>query len=236
MQAHFVEQNGLAAAVQDLLQELSPDLVLVDTFPRGVLGELAEIDFGCPAWLVGRWLKLAYAARLEVRAAVGRYQQVLNCELTPWQGLDIGPVVPPPVPAGESCEVLWLGSGPLAEQRRLQQLLQAVTAAPDLGLGRADVGALLAAAGLVISAGGYNAYHEIVQAGTPAIFWPQDRLYDEQSLRVQGKLGPSCRAWHRCVHDESGLKAALQEWRELRPSPAEPMSLSRPQLLRSLFR
>lgn len=214
--------------VQPLLQRLQPDLLLVDTFPRGLMGELTPTG---PAWLIGRWLKPDYAARRAVQASLSLYQAVLNVELTPWDGgADVGPVVPPPAPPGEPRRLVWLGSGPPAEQHRLRQLLPpgVTVAAPDLGCARGDLVELLAAAALVISAAGYNAYHEIVQAGCPVIFWPQSRLYDQQEIRARGQLGPAPRSWHRCVSDEQGLRSALEEWREVRPPAAVPVRLADP--------
>ncbi|MBT9585850.1 hypothetical protein IV102_21085 [bacterium] len=238
LQVHLVSPSSLGVQVAHLLRKLRPDLLVVDTFPRGVLGELAELDFPCPAWLVARWLKLSYALRPEVVTALGRYHKILQCELTPWeQGCQIGPVVAtPPQPQGKR-KILWLGSGPLETQCLLSQALpsEAVMAAPDLGQSRQDVAQLLASASLVISASGYNAYHEIVQAGTPAIFWPQARLYDEQNLRAGGRLGPKPRGWHRCVDDLPGLQAALTQWRDGKPASAGPLPLGRPELVRSLF-
>lgn len=237
LQAHFLGPDSLAEQVAERLDSLRPDLFLVDTFPRGVLGELAEVEFPCPAWLVARWLKPAYGAHPEVLRALDRYELVLGAELTVWEkSYDIGPVVAPPAPIRAPGEILWLGSGPEKAQHELRQLLsQAVVAAPDLGQERHDVAELLAGASLVISAGGYNAYHEIVQAGTPTIFWPQERRYDQQSLRVTGKLGPRPRAWHRCVQDLAGFQLALREWREIRPTPAGPQALARPEIFQGLF-
>jgi hypothetical protein len=238
LQAHFMDFHNLGQRVRQCLNSIRPDLMVVDTFPRGLLGELAEVQFPCPAWLVARWLKLSYALQPPVREAVERYQQVLCAELSPWDcGLELGPVISPPQPAQRDGTILWLGSGPLQTQDLVRQVLPlgAVIAAPDLNVPRHDVAQLLSQVGLVVSAGGYNAYHEIVQAGTPAIFWPQSRLYDQQELRVQGLLGPRPRAWHRLVHDLAGLCQALQEWEQIRPQPAPPVSLARPELLRPLF-
>ena len=238
LQAHLVEPGQLAQQVEQLLCRLRPDLLVVDTFPRGLLGELAEVDFACPAWLVARWLKPAYAARTDVMAALERYEKILCVELTPWErGLEIGPVVSPPASPAGPVEPLWLGSGPLPEQQELHNFLlgRATLVAPQLGLARDDVGQLLAAAPLVISAGGYNAYHEIVQAGTPVIFWPQERLYDDQAVRVAGHLGPRPRGWVRCVRDREGLEAAWREWEGCRPERAAPLALACPERVRQLF-
>lgn len=36
-----------------------------------------------------------------------------------------------------------------------------------------------------VSAGGYNAYHELLYAGVPTVFWPQERLADDQAERCR---------------------------------------------------
>ena len=45
---------------------------------------------------------------------------------------------------------------------------------------------LLPAADVVVSAGGYHAWHEIMASGVPAVFLPQRRQYDSQHRRVRG--------------------------------------------------
>jgi len=278
---HYVTPLDLRRQILSLLAQVQPDLLLVDTFPRGLLGELAALEFPCQAWLVARWMCLEYATRLEVMQALQRYQKVLQCELTPWEtGLDLGPVVGPPAfsevalherafrelasqesssrksaaqesAARESATqefaaressleapILWLGSGPVSWQRQMERFLRGqnvVQAAPDLGFLRRDVPKLLSQDRLVISAGGYNAYHQIVQAGTPVIFWPQARSYDEQSLRVRGRLGPAPRGWCRVVESFEELREALTAWEQHQPRGVEPLSLARPELFQQLL-
>lgn len=228
LEASFCNRSNLAFLLPRLLKQHSPDLLLVDTFPRGILGELAELEFPCEAWLVARWLKLEYGLRAEVVASLARYAAVLGCERNPWNARSLGPVVGPtrePV----NCGWLWLGSGPLEQQRELAGWLgsRVRALAPDLGLESAELPALLAGARLVISAAGYNAYQEIVQSGAPVIFWPQERLYDEQWRRAGGELGPGPRGWWRRVSDLAGLEQALADFERDRPLSAgqfEPLS------------
>ncbi|MFN8606098.1 MAG: hypothetical protein U0931_01110 [Vulcanimicrobiota bacterium] len=221
LEASFSNAENLLPSFARLLGEFKPDLLMVDSFPRGILGELAGLDFPCPACLVARWIKPAYALRPEVVEALERYQAVLGCELNPWGARTLGPVVGP-LQSPSPCRWLWLGSGPLGPQRELAEVLgsRVRVVAPDLGQQSGTVSALLAGAELVISASGYNAYQEIVQAGPPVIFWPQDRLYDEQQRRARAELGPGPRAWWRCVHDLDGLERALLEFERERPQPA----------------
>jgi hypothetical protein len=46
----------------------------------------------------------------------------------------------------------------------------------------------LAAADVIVAAGGYHAVHEIRASGVSAVFIPQARPYDEQAARVRGEL------------------------------------------------
>ncbi len=227
LEASFCSGETLLGTVKGLLRDFQPDLLVVDAFPRGILGELASLEFPCPAWLIARWLKPAYALRPEVVESLGRYEAVLGCELNPWGARSLGPVVGS-LGTARACGRLWLGSGPLEEQRQLASFLgeRFLQVSAELGPAHQDVAGLLAGAELVISAAGYNAYQEIVQAGTPVIFWPQDRLYDEQVLRARGLLGPGPRGWWRCVNDFDGLGRALKEFESERPVPAGQLAAS----------
>jgi hypothetical protein len=53
---------------------------------------------------------------------------------------------------------------------------------------------LLRGVDLVIGAAGYNLYHETAAAGTPAVFIPQNRLYDDQFARAESEGRPVARS------------------------------------------
>jgi hypothetical protein len=62
--------------VESKIRELSPNLWIIDTFPRGVVGELREIQqgwSGCPRVLVARGLPLAYVSQCRVYEWVRRH-------------------------------------------------------------------------------------------------------------------------------------------------------------------
>ena len=96
--------------------------------------------------------------------------------------------------------LLGLGSGDVEHQARLCRLLGKVCA--RLGLALRFVSAelparppvtrvfpaarVLAAADVVVTAGGYHAFHETRMAGVPVVFIPQRRRYDDQRHRVAG--------------------------------------------------
>lgn len=95
--------------------------------------------------------------------------------------------------------ILALGSGDPTRQANLRGLLAKIAARADASLrfvtddlpARGDVVRLfpaapwLAAADLVVAAGGYHAVHETRRAGVPVVFVPQRRRYDDQAWRVQ---------------------------------------------------
>lgn len=226
VRACFVDRHDLRERLREHLVEAPPDLLVVDVFPRGVLGELPDYPFPTRAWLVSRWVRLDYAARPEVLEALERYQ-VLACELTPWHShFDLGPVVREPAEPGRGGlreTLVYLGPPSEAGWVHGWSKNRGVTC---LGQG-VDLLASLSGSQVVISASGYNAYHEIVQSGVPAIFWPQLRGYDQQELRAQGALGSAPRGWSRVVRDSSTLRQALEEWWQCRPPAVGVRALSR---------
>jgi hypothetical protein len=72
---------------------------------------------------------------------------------------------------------------------------------------------LLPAADVVVSAGGYHAFHEVRAAAVPAVFLPQWRRYDDQWARVRDCL---------VADDPSSLERALRA--VLHEGGAEPLT------------
>jgi hypothetical protein len=196
------------------------DLMLVDVFPRGVVGELPALP-GTPAWLVTRRVRTGYYLDAGVRAAIeSRYERIVWTEEPPaaLAELAVPAVRIPPVlldarPIGRAEArarlglrdtrplVLALGAGDPLRQERLRALLVKIAAraggavrfvCQELPQRRDFVGlfpaaAWLAAADVVVAAGGYHAVHETRRAGVPAVFVPQRRQYDDQAWRVRGE-------------------------------------------------
>lgn len=224
----------LSAWAAEAAERFAPDLVLVDYFPRGVLGELGDAFFsGRRAWLVSRLGRPDYYLAPEVREAVdARYEGVLWGEEPPkaLRGLGRQSARPGPILIRRPEECLGreearreLGAGPHGRLVLLlgEPKLERVTAKAlaRIGGGSLRVGApfpamrLLRAADAVVCAAGYHAFHEARALGAPAVFVPQDRLYDEQDLRAAG-----ARTARSPEELEAGLRAALAEG----PSPAGP--------------
>lgn len=83
------ERDALGRWAAATIAREAPDLLLVDCFPRGVLGELGDACFGGQgagrrAWLVSRRLRPEFYLRPAVRAAIeSRYAGLLWCEEPP---------------------------------------------------------------------------------------------------------------------------------------------------------
>jgi hypothetical protein len=260
-----------AASLAAFLRGLDPpDLLLVDVFPRGLLGELEGLRGRARAsWLVTRRVRPAYYLHPPVRAAFFAFERVIWTEDPP-PGLDgLGTVsslgapvedaraarlpplllAAPPLTRAEARArlgigdheplVLALGAGPRETQARLHRLLvkqatslraRLVFVSDELEMGahhgpslaRAFPAApLLAAADVVVSAGGYHAFHEVRAAGVPAVFLPQWRRYDDQSARVR-----DCLVAEDPTSLERAVRAVLHEGGA---EPATPPPLAQPE-------
>lgn len=125
----------------------------------------------------------------------------------------VSPVVlaPPELPRDEARRrlgvepearlILGLGSGEPEQQARLCRLLEKVAQRVDARVVFVSAelpdeppvarvfpaAAMLAAADVVVAAGGYHAFHETRAAGVPAVFVPQRRRHDDQAWRVRGE-------------------------------------------------
>jgi len=71
------ERDEVAARVRAELDHRDFDLLVVDTFPRGLAGELAGLDIGTPRALVHRDLSPTYVEQFDLRAVVRTYDLVL---------------------------------------------------------------------------------------------------------------------------------------------------------------
>ena len=203
-----VGRAALGRWVHEQIASFQPDLMVVDTFPRGVLGELRRPD-ELPSALVTRWVDPGYYRHPAVRQALERYHAI--CWTEPrsdpcFPGLDCQPVLDlvEPLPR-EQARAVWkvadgqalvvgLGSGPEQGQRALLQSLLEIRkpslvvrwCSREMGCATPDVGRLLKGSDLVVSACGYNSYYETARAGVPALWIPQSRQVDDQRRRAEG--------------------------------------------------
>ena len=132
----------------------SPDLLLVDVFPRGVTAELVPLLGRCPAWLIARRVLPDYYLHPPVREALEtHYERLLWTEEPPPELASlrvvrqrIGPILmgTTPLPRGEaraalglsptSRVLLALGSGESEGQALQQRMLAKVAARLDATL------------------------------------------------------------------------------------------------------
>ena len=131
-----------------------PDLLLVDVFPRGVVGELPPLLERAPAWLISRAVSPAYYLHPPVRAAISRhYERIVWTEPPavvlrglPVSQLDAPPMLLRPSPltkpdarralgvlSGQRL-LLGLGSGDVDHQARLCRLLGKIAARVGVAL------------------------------------------------------------------------------------------------------
>lgn len=230
----------LGSWVAAQISAFRPDLLVVDTFPRGVLGEL-EFPVGLPRVLVARWGDPRFYLHPPVRRALDSYSDVCWTEPRPHSqlpGLDCGPVLDEkePLPRGQARQlwpqpcgrplVLGLGSGPVKDQRALaERLRQARLESVDihwcsreLGTSRPELGRLLRAADVVVTASGYNSYYEVARAQVPALWIPQSRLVDNQRLRAEGAFPFAHRGPQEILESDQKLAPALSSLLEAGPS------------------
>ena len=183
------------------VRRANPKLLVVDTFPRGIVGEIAELlpSLPCPTVLIQRYLNPAYLRQFKVAAFLGQHYRlaVRIADAMEPQTLSQRTVDVPPVTVREAREVPaarsrsdWLfvgwgeGSEPYlqvaletARQRSKQlRILRLPESYPAVNW--------MPKAELVIAAGGYNLFHEVALTATPAIFVPCRRMYDDQFGRT----------------------------------------------------
>lgn len=179
--------------------------LLVDAFPRGLAGELIHILPGRRALtaLMVRALNPRYWRECRLRDFIhAHYDIVFKLSDPAWpavawdelKGRAVAPVtyysrneiadrqtaramigLPP-----EAVAVLNLTDRPLRRQLPRQAIIIEARRRPEFY----PWGRWLRAFDLVVSAGGYNAWHEIRLADVPAIFLPEEKKYDLQAERV----------------------------------------------------
>jgi hypothetical protein len=200
--------------VRRQIHEVPADCLIVDTFPRGLGGELAELlpTFPGSKVLVQRDLNPQYAAAYHLNAFVSEhYDLVLTSEQTPttqpWLVRSCHELMPrdaarqflgltQPKPcvivcaAGNPDELAWYGdvSALLIASARCDVRCIAPTlprdCPPEFFIPYWPAIDLYAAADIVIGGGGYNTVYECAACAVPLIARPWPRKYDRQNLRA----------------------------------------------------
>lgn len=211
------ERRALSQWITEVVDRLSPDLILVDTFPRGILGELAPLAPQVPTALVTRWIAPDYYRHPPVREALKRFDAVFWTEPKSdptFPGERTDPVVDErPVMTREQARRLldcderplvlafpWRhGKYWLANDQALQEICRRRgwnlrVADPQLSQEFSRADQLLSGADLILAASGYNTYYETAKHRCPAVWLPQPRKTDNQHLRASGRFAFGCPA------------------------------------------
>ena len=194
-----------AGTLKRILDRAGPRALVVDTFPRGIMGEMADLvpSLSIPTILIQRYLNPAYLRQFNVTAFVGRFYRLVVrlADALPPQTLSQQTVDVPPVTIREAHELPpvtaragWLfvdwgeGSEPFIQAAQEAAARQGKTlrvARPAESYPAVDH---MASHELVMGGGGYNLYQEAALTGTPAIFVPGRRMYDDQFARTAGAV------------------------------------------------
>jgi UDP:flavonoid glycosyltransferase YjiC (YdhE family) len=206
-----------------------PDVLVVDTFPRGLVGELANLLPSLRAWkvLIHRDLKPEYVSWAGLRTFVGDHYDCVLCPgergaladlpharfTAPW-------LVRPPVAVQPGVDVVVCAGGNAGEMpwygevaARLARDVSVRCLAPEIPPGCPPELWIrywpsidwIAGAGVVVGGGGYNTVNECRALAVPLVVRPWPRKYDRQRLRAK-------RCPNATIVDtpEEGARAALE--------------------------
>jgi len=192
---------------------------VVDTFPRGLGGELAPLleQFQGRKVLVARDLNPRYVQACELPRFIERaYDLVLDCERVPWLVRSSDEVLP----RHRAREVLQLksdlpcvlvnGTGTPRESQWYDAVAAALNACEVRRVDSWPALELYAAADVVVGGAGYNTVNECAACGVPLVARPWPRKYDRQELRAEKA--------NRTVREIADAVAAACELAQLRSS------------------
>jgi hypothetical protein len=189
--------------------ESEPDILIVDTFPRGLLGELAPILPSLKAFkiLVHRDLNPEYVRWANLREFVAANYDCILCPgekgpladlpqarfTEPWIVSDPVPVEPGAsvviCAGGNADELSWYGevSALLAEEVNVRCLAAELPPGCPSGLWVRHWPSIdwIASAQVVVGGAGYNTVNECAAVGVPLIARTWPRKYDRQRLRAE---------------------------------------------------
>ncbi len=244
---------------------LRPDLLVVDTFPRGSFGELlSALDLCRRRAFIYRPVKEDFAARADFQAMLPLYDAVLiperredvdpACVRVPDEARHrlsfTGPALSRErvelLPRAEARDRLGIegdaiavyvsagGGGDPGAEAQLAAAIEALRGDPDLHLvvgagplyrGRVfhgsriswltggGVSELMNGFDLAISAAGYNSFNELMHAGVPTLFLPQEKIADEQDKRARRAADAGAGELLERI-DMAGLRAAVARWKD----------------------
>ncbi len=243
---------------------LRPDLLVVDSFPRGSFGELlSALDLARHRAFIYRPVKAAFGARADFQTMLPLYDTLVVPEHRSTVEVEVpaavhsrvhyvGPVMVRErvelmaraaaraelgVPEGRlAVYVTAGGGGDGGAEQQLATSVRALLELPDVhvvvGAGplyrgralhgervtwltRGGAAELHGGLDLAVSAAGYNSWSELMHAGVPTVFLPQEKIADEQHVRAARAAAAGA-----AVVLEPGpglpaaLRAAVEGWRD----------------------
>jgi len=196
------DRSALRDWVLGEVRAFVPDGLVLDVFPRGVLGELTGLVEGLAPRrvLVTRHVHPGFYELPGMDEALGAMDLVLATE-PPAPALLQHPGLRsvPPITLVDGQDLSSLPGPPLSRVLDLTGPLHVLPAALSMPGAQA-----------VVAHGGYASYYEIYQAGVPAVLCPQARALDDQFGRASGRLGLPLRAPLEVVSTRAEVPAALQ--------------------------
>lgn len=231
---------------------LRPDLLVVDTFPRGSFGELlSALDLCRHTVFVHRPVRREVAERPDFQAMLPLYDAIVvpehEAELYLPASVRDRVTMVGPVLSRERCEMLPReeararlgvgdrrcvyvsagGGGDRGAEAHLHEVVGALRSDPDLALvvgsgplyrGRPVPGATtlpgaaaesMAAFDAAVCAAGYNTFGELMFAGVPTAFLPQEKMADDQAARAERAVAAGAARILRPGDDVRAAVAAL---------------------------
>jgi len=185
------------------------DVLVVDTFPRGLGGELAPVlaSLRASKILVHRDLNPAYVAWAKLRPFVSRHYDGVLCpgERGPLADLPQAHFTPPwlvrpPIEVNPGAEVVVCAGGNAAEMPWYREVAALLSRKVDLHCLAAELPTgtarerwsrywpsidWVASARAVVGGAGYNTINECFALSVPLIARPWPRKYDRQRLRAE---------------------------------------------------
>jgi hypothetical protein len=187
-----------------------PDGVVLDVFPRGVLGELTGVVEGMAPMrtLVTRHVHPRFYELPGMNDALRVFDLVLATE-PPAPALRDHPGLQrvPPITLVTGQDLFRFPAAPSRGILDLTGRLRQFPAALSMSSRR-----------VVVAHGGYASYYEIYQAGVPAVLRPLPRPLDDQFLRARGGLGLPLRAAFEIASTPEEVPAALRRLARTRPA------------------
>jgi len=228
-----LDRRGVADEVRRRLSATQVDVLVVDTFPRGLAGELLPLPRAPLTVFTHRDLAQEYLQARDVAGAVDEYDLILvpgepapfaehdrAVATEPWLICDAADLLPreaarAALGLGEGIAVAVIASGNSQEIRELRTLAGELpfTAFIFEPGGDAPWPALRYLRGFdaVIGGGGYNTVHEARSVGVAFFGFARPRRYDRQRRRLRST---------ECVGSRAALIRRLGELDECRTEPA----------------